>query len=267
MVESLKLGVTMNRILLAVAAGSMLAAGSAQAAPLSILFAQDGQRSDNDTLRFVKLSDTSGYFEDINNPLVNFTAIGFNSGDSYRARLEVFGADANTGIAATTAKQADDGTLNQWLGAGTIRFTAVNSQGNATAINDGCLSGSCTNLLTVTFNSAHISGSNGGQSGGYLGSDPADGVVFTSDFFDFAAAGSIGENFSMALTGISPLLNDVDFRGPGYAGTLNSIIDGFTADATGSFNYQLPDPVPEPGMLGLFGLGAIGMTIARRRKK
>jgi hypothetical protein len=52
-------------------------------------------------------------------------------------------------------------------------------------------------------------------------------------------------------------------RGDGWAGGPPPPKTSSTSSTTGG----VPHAVPEPGMLGLLGAGAIGLAVARRRRK
>ena len=57
--------------------------------------------------------------------------------------------------------------------------------------------------------------------------------------------------------------------GSGWAGTFDGAVDKVTFGVNGvntTFNFEAAE-VPEPAMLGLFGLGAMGLGLARRRRR
>ena len=82
--------------------------------------------------------------------------------------------------------------------------------------------------------------------------------MFTSDFISFANVQSM--DFALGLSSITG-------GGLGRVSAAESV-RAFTSDSTGTFST---DPaaqyvVPEPGMLGLLGIGFAGLALARRRK-
>jgi hypothetical protein len=112
------------------------------------------------------------------------------------------------------------------------------------------------NLLTVTF-TGNITGFDGDNSA-TLSSNTAfgDTLTYTSAFLDFS--GTTSRSMGLNLAGIDPV----------FTQSGNGFLDSFTTDLTGGFaSSPTPTVVPEPASIVLFGLGAIGLFIAARRRR
>lgn len=123
-----------------------------------------------------------------------------------------------------------------------------------------------SNLLSATFSQAAIVGQRNGTSGSFSASseDPADTIVYTSDFLTFDPASSL--DFSLSLTSITSVLQAV----PGSSIPTRALRT-FRAVSTGSFSSD-PAPIvtaiPEPAVWGLMivGFGMVGLQSRRRAR-
>lgn len=123
-----------------------------------------------------------------------------------------------------------------------------------------------SNLLSATFSQAAIVGQRAGSSGSFSASssDPADTIVYTSDFLAFDPASSL--DFSLSLTSITSVLQAVPTNG-----APNRALRSFRALSTGSFSSD-PAPIvtaiPEPAVWGLMivGFGMVGLQTRRRAR-
>lgn len=234
---------------LALAAGAMMSATVATAAPIT--FAQFQQLGGDDTFRVTNGAGSTGTLSTIGTPIVNFSflrpamqAAGLGTQDAY------FSLSGTVSTPASVMTLPGPDPIFQLVNSGTISFTRVTPAD--VGIN------SRTNLLTINFTNAIINGSLGGTSGSLLASTPDSVMTFTSDFLNFD--NSIALDFALALSSITG-------GGLGRANAGESL-RAFTADSTGTFSSD-PAPlssVPEPAALGLMGLGVLGLALRRRRK-
>lgn len=111
--------------------------------------------------------------------------------------------------------------------------------------------------VDVCFKDASTGACAGGGSGGLTAGQTGTGT-FTLSFASPVSALTLGNFFVryqsiMGVPGVSSATGD---------GTISSTSGGSTSGgSTGG------TPVPEPGMLGLFGAGIIGLALARRRRQ
>jgi len=232
----------------------MMSAVTVNAAPFT--FAQYEQKTVADTFQVTNGAGSTGTIQSINNPVVNFSFLlpalqeaGFATQDAYFSL---------TGLITTPASiivQPGPDPFYQLIDSGSISFTRT------TAAAAGTARGARTNLLTINFTNALLTGFAGGTSGSLLASTPDSELVFTSDFLDFNAAASL--DFGIALSSIT---------GGGLGRTsVTESARAFTADSTGTFSSD-PRPyyvneIPEPAALGLMGLGIMAVGLRRRAKK
>lgn len=234
---------------LALAASAIITATAAHAAPVT--FAQFQQLGGDDTFRVTNGAGSTGALSTIGTPIVNFSflrpamqAAGLGAQDAY------FNLSGTISSPASVMTLPGPDPINQLVATGSLSFTRV------TPANVGI--NSRTNLLTISFTNAILTGSVGGTSGSLLASTPDSVMTFTSDFLNFDD--SIALDFALALSSITG-------GGLGRANAGESL-RAFTADSTGTFSSD-PAPlssVPEPAALGLLGLGVMGLALRRRRQ-
>ncbi|TRW17904.1 PEPxxWA-CTERM sorting domain-containing protein [Glacieibacterium frigidum] len=123
-----------------------------------------------------------------------------------------------------------------------------------------------SNLLSATFSQGAIVGQRNGTSGSFSATseDPADTIVYTSDFLTFDPTSSL--DFSLSLTSITGVLQAVPTNT-----TPTRALRSFRALSTGSFSSD-PAPIvtaiPEPAVWGLMivGFGMVGLQTRRRAR-
>lgn len=210
-----------------------------------------------------------------------------------------FGEDTNGGSNATTHPTADsahDDFFSHLIGVGTESFEsyAVGS-GTPLAITFG-LAGTAT--LTGTGNvQSTANGSGVGRfaitGSKYFEATGTFGITFSAPVaaFGFYATdlGDVGASLTLTLTAADNTVSTIavpnvvngsangsalyfgffdtakTYKSISFAGA-GSDVFGFDDFSIGSQEQVSETPVPEPAMLGLFGLGAIGLGVARRRR-
>jgi hypothetical protein len=220
-------------------------AASMTAAPAlaSETFAQYDQIGTADTLSYVNNGNLTGSLTTINPAIVTFDFLAGIPGLETQSALFTLSATA-VGPAVPGL-----GTLQQLITNGQMTFTRTVPFGP----------GGLTNLLTVNFTNAVLSGPVGGRSGSVIASTPTSVVTFSSQFIDFT--GSVDRSFALGLSGLSAPI------GLGADGGLAS----FFADSDGTFSadaVQIPGGIPEPASWALLiiGFGGAGAMIRARRK-
>jgi hypothetical protein len=116
-----------------------------------------------------------------------------------------------------------------------------------------------SNLLTVMFSDAALSGFNNANGAAFVASEASaiGTVTFSSDYLLFA--GSSADDMSISLTALVPVLQIGD----------NGQIRSFAATGGGQFSSDPgpTGPVPEPASLAMLGSGLLALGIAVRRPK
>jgi hypothetical protein len=243
---------------LAAAMAALFVAAAAQAEPFT--FAQFKQKGTDDTIRVTNGAGSTGTLVDIADPTVTFSfllpqlaAAGLESQD---ATFQLSGVI--TQKASVTVQTGPD-PLNQLIDSGTLSFTRLVAAPEGTGL------GARTNLLTISFTNALLTGFVGGTSGSVLASTPDSSLTFTSDFLTFKPDASL--DFALALSSISG--GGLARRGNNGAMLgVNESLRGFSADATGTFSSDPPPEyvVPEPAVVGLIGIGLAIIGWRRRRQ-
>ncbi len=113
-----------------------------------------------------------------------------------------------------------------------------------------------SNLLTIFFEDAFISGFKGGNSANESATTSAAlplHVTFSSDFLNFT--GTVDRDLALAFTALTPAYGD-----------FGAFLASFAAASAGSFASDPPPTfVPEPLSLVLIGSGLLGVSLLRRR--
>ena len=235
-------------ILAAATAATMLVGGAAQAVTFtygqylqtgqngqSVAFTNNGGATPSGTLSNNGAQTVKFQFFDDPSDNVTLPASLTSSQDA------TFYFNALTTTAASVAT-AGPPVATQSFDSGTISFTGT-----------GDLAGK--NLLTINFTNLWLTGIIGGNSATTITTTPYSTLNITSAFFDFSSVNA--SNFTLSMSATIPNLSQ----------GANGVLSSFSADSSGTFaSDPAPIYVPEPGMLGLFGFGAIGLGFARRRK-
>jgi hypothetical protein len=119
-----------------------------------------------------------------------------------------------------------------------------------------------TNLLTITFTNAVLTGSANGVTIGLAGNTPASTINFTSDFRKFSNADWL-TNFDFAIAGNAASATiaraPVDLTLTNVTGTRS--LNSFRVNTTGTFAASV---VPEPAGWAMMLLGFAAIGVARR---
>lgn len=144
---------------------------------------------------------------------------------------------------------------------GTMSFTSTSA---ITVSNTTYAAGS--NLLSVAFGAAAITGARNSTSGSLSGSTSAGStVLFTSDFLTFT--NSLDQDFALSLTSIASPLQAIPSNGIPTRALRN-----FRAVAGGTFSSDpapIVNAIPEPQVWGLLviGFGMVGLQVRRRARQ
>jgi hypothetical protein len=158
---------------------------------------------------------------------------------------------------STSAVQSLGGYFFQNFESGTISYKLTTPVYKLDAL--GKATGpALTNLLTVTFQDALLSGASGSTAFLFSASTAESPLSFTSDFLNFSDVPDMQAfDFSIAGTASTPSL--------ARAGT-NRSLRNFRAVSVGQFSAS---PAPEPVTWGMMlaGFGLVGGTMRARRRK
>jgi len=233
----------MSRVFLAAAAlAAVVTAAPAYAAET---FAQVMQNDQTDTLFLTNNGDGTGSLQSYAGSIVAF---GFPT--SLNPFLQSQDAYFTLNADITQPAMSMSGVFVQPVSSGDFSFIRTTPLGGL------------SNLLTVHFTNAVLTGLANGTTPSFLGSQPGGSatVSFTSDFLDFS--GSNDRGFSFSLSGVNPALT------LGAGGVLNS----FSGDTTATFSVDAARQtggIPEPSswMLLIFGFGGAGALLRARRRR
>jgi hypothetical protein len=162
---------------------------------------------------------------------------------------------------STYAPVLSDGTFTQIFDTGTLTFTRTTPLYKLDAL--GHATGpALSNLLTIHFTNAVLTGSANGVTIGFAASTPASTISFNSDFrkfedpkwltnFNFAVAGN-ASSVAIARALVDPTLTNV-------TGTRS--LNSFRANTTGTFASSA---VPEPASWAMMLVGFAVIGVARR---
>ncbi|HWC98652.1 MAG TPA: hypothetical protein VG456_17955, partial [Candidatus Sulfopaludibacter sp.] len=176
-----------------------------------------------------------------------------------------------TGVATTTPV-----CLNPPSCSNTKYFTTQPVGGTITITSDTPVTGLDHNaaddiLLQVIFGaSAGLQGFRGDGVASLLSDSTSvgDSVSFTSDYLNFGLP--VEEQISMSFTSLSPCFTRITNSCSATATSpVGTYLRQFTANGSGTFSAD-PEPytqAPEPMMMSLMGLGAIGLGLTGRLKR
>jgi hypothetical protein len=209
-------------------------------------------------------SSNTGTLSDINGTPLVFQFKSFAAGSLLNTNIDavitLHATESDAGRQSGSSAQQDFNNVS-WS------IVATNSARNtALGISAGA------NLLSGTsgttgFNGGTLSGSVGGDSATFNGSDVTSGsplffntVSFSSDFINFANA--TNKAYAYSFTSVNPMYF-LDGAFPDY------FIRDFTANGTGTFSaINGPSNVPEPGTWAMFvGMGVSGGIFGLRRRR
>lgn len=113
-----------------------------------------------------------------------------------------------------------------------------------------------SNLLTVVFNGAALSGQASGHNLSFTDGTLGGGTVtFTSDFLDFS--NTVNRDFALSLTSLSPVVSAATGANKSLKSFTGSIGGQFASDPAAFVNGAVPEPATWAMMLlGLLGIGA-----------
>jgi hypothetical protein len=226
-------------------AAALVVTGAASPAFAVETFAQFDQITDVDTIRFTNNANGTGSLTTIDPALVTFEFL--NPFDPALLMQDAFFSLDATAVGPSIPGLLD---VDQLIATGTMSFT------RATPFGPGGL----TNLLTISFTNAVLSGTLGSGAATFDGGQTLIGTAtFSSDFINFT--GSSQRSFALGFSAVTPTIS----LGP--AGMLNS----FTADSDGTFSFEGGggggNVIPEPATwaMMILGFGGVGVLMRRRR--
>ena len=123
--------------------------------------------------------------------------------------------------------------------------------------------GGKSNLLTAVITkggyNAALTGVNGGTGVGFQTATPSQNITYTSDFLNFASAGTISKSMGLSLSGLNtPLVVSGNY------------LASFSGNAVGTFSANPSpialSPVPEPASYAMMFLGLGFISFKARRK-
>jgi hypothetical protein len=258
-----------KKLLGALAVSSVLASGSALAAPFTI---------NVNAFDPTPLGGTNGITSPMVQLGVNFQATSIftdtdNNGVDLGDSVVDTGFGSVNGYLAAGAQALVGGEANEGLGVShSMRFTYNNLAGLVSFVNGGNILTKYTSGTINVFSDTNADGDT---------IDVGEKLLMTLDVFD--SFGEVGNVILLAkisfvemgiffFNGVSDFANstieintridsNIDAIVPMRIGDSNQFTRTSTLD--GSINFE----VPEPGMLALVGLGLVGIGFARRNKK
>lgn len=162
---------------------------------------------------------------------------------------------------STSAPILTGGLFSQTFDSGTLSFTRTTPLYRLDALGHPTGPG-LTNLLTISFTNAVLTGAANGVTIGLAASTPDSTIVFTSDFrkftradwltnFDFAVAGNAA-SIKLSRATVDPALTNV---------TGIRSLNSFRVSTTGTFAASA---VPEPASWAMMLIGFAAIGVARR---
>ena len=240
--------------------GATLAAGMLVATPAQSTiqpFASFKAINQNTNVTWTNVGGTGGTFKSAPSTLVSFSFADphLSAITNIVASMTLVSAVSNSPATGTARNLREAGIGSGANGAGTVAGFSFTTTTAMTV--DGHFFAAGSNLLTVTFNNAVLSGNSG--TARFTDSTTAGGTItYSSDFLTFLSV--VDKDFALSLTSVS-----------GFSAASGKALNSFSALATGNFSSDpapIPSfPVPETATWAMFicGFGLMGATLRRRR--